>query len=101
MSRYQRPPRFPRSPFAPFSLVVPGGLIDAMDRLAAVTGGGCANSEWLRAANEHLIRMYRLVSAHPDDPVFPDPTGEAIPAFVAAVEEYLKQTRQWPLPDML
>jgi hypothetical protein len=76
-------------------------MIDALQRLAVVTGSGRADSELLCGVNEYLIRVYRLVRAHPDDPVFPDPTGQAIPAFVAAVEEYLRQSRQWPLRDML
>jgi hypothetical protein len=83
------------------ALPAPVALIDALQQLAVVTGGGRAEGEWLQAANEYLIRVYRLVRAHPDDPVFPDPTGQAIPAFVAAAEEYLKQSRQWPLRDML
>lgn len=101
MSHNHRPPRYPRSPFAPFSLFAPAALIEAVERLAAVTGSGHAEWEWLRAVNEHLVRVYRLVQAHPDDPVFDDPTGQAIPAFLAAAEKYLRQSRQCPLRDML
>jgi hypothetical protein len=78
----------------------PEALIDALERLSVVTGSRRAELEWLRAANEYLIRVYRLVKAHPDDPVFPDPTGQAIPVFIAAAEQYLRQSRQWPLRDM-
>jgi hypothetical protein len=86
---------------APLSLVAPAALIATLERLAAVTGGASGDGEWLRAANEHLIRVYRLVKAYPDDPVFPDATGEVTTAFLASAEAYLKQTRQWPLRDML
>jgi hypothetical protein len=82
------------------SLVAPEALIGALEQLSVVTGGKRADVEWLRAANEYLIRVYRLVRAHPDDPIFPDPTGQAIPAFITAAEKYLRQSRQWPLRDM-
>jgi hypothetical protein len=66
-----------------------------------MTGSGSADAEWLIAADEYLIRVYRYVMAHPDNPSFTDPTGQVIPAFITAAEDYLKQSRQWPLKDML
>ena len=101
MSCNHRPPRSHRCTLALLSLAAPAALIDALERSAVVTDGGSGDGEWLRAANEYLIRVYRLVKAHPDDPIFPDPTGQAIPAFLASAEAYLKQTRQWPLRDMI
>lgn len=83
------------------SLTAPAALIEALEQLAAVTGSGSGDGEWLRAANEYLIRVYRLVKAHPNDPVLPNATGDAIAAFLASAEAYLKQSRQWPLRDML
>lgn len=100
MSCNHRLPRFTRCPMTPLTFAAPEALISALERLSVVTGGKCADGEWLRAANEYLIRVYRLVRAHPDDPIFPDPTGQAVPAFVAAAEEYLRKSRQWPLRDM-
>ncbi|HVK17497.1 MAG TPA: hypothetical protein VM533_11165, partial [Fimbriiglobus sp.] len=65
MSYNHRPPRYHRCPMAPLHLFVPEALTAALERAAAVTGGGRGDGEWLRAANEYLIRLYRLVKAHP------------------------------------
>lgn len=100
MSRNRRPPRHARGPFARATLVVPEALIEAMERLAAATGRS-ADAEWLRAADEHVIRVYRLIAAHPDEPAFPDATDQAIADFVAAARTHLRRSRQWPLRDML
>ena len=90
-----------RGPVTPLVFFAPEALAAALDRLAALTGSKQAGAELLRAADEYLVRVYRLVKAHPDEPIFDDPTGLAVPAFLAAVEAYLKRSGQWPLRDML
>src|SRR5947209_8101794 len=78
-----------RVPTAPLFCAAPASLAAAFERLAALAGARGGAEELLRAADEYLVRAYRLVRAHPDVPVFDDPTGTAVPAFLEAAEAYL------------
>ena len=71
----------------------------AFTKLARVTGAAKPGTELLRGAEDHLLRMYRLIRSNPDSPLIRDRTGNDVTAFLTAVEAYLKESNMWPLPD--
>lgn len=71
----------------------------AFTRLAKITGSTKPGTELLRAAEDHLLRMYRLIRDNPDSQLIRDLTGNGVSSFLAAVEAYLKEMSMWPLAE--
>lgn len=70
-------------------------LFAAFEHLAEVRGSR-PGTELLRAAEDHLVRLYRIIR---DDPSSPLLDAEHVPAFLSAAEAFLKEANRWPLPD--
>ncbi len=69
----------------------------AYTKLARITGTVKPGTELLRGAEDHLLRMYRLIRFNPDSPLIRDFTGKDVAAFLTATEAYLKEANL-PIP---
>lgn len=69
-------------------------LIAAFEELARSVGSKRPGSELLRAAESHIVAKYWIIKDDPESKLL---NPQHVDAFLAAAEEYFKESGIWPL----